>query len=118
MLKIAGAWKKQADESYVWSGNGSGTYDDPWWPSAASNSQDWWYIAYRINEGSSTYLTTSCHSMWHGYIPQANLADVKAGNFYIKATHTEFGKTRTYTTNKIFGQNDYNGYVNYNPKNE
>ncbi len=113
-------WEDESPTAFLWSANGAGTADDPWVP-GSSNSQDWWYISYVVNEtgGSSSQTTDGkCHHKWYGYIPVAHIEDIKAGNFYIEATHTEFGQTKVYRTNKIFGQKDYNGYANYLPKNE
>jgi hypothetical protein len=113
-------WEDESPTAFLWSANGAGTADDPWVP-GSSNSQDWWYISYVVNEtgGTSSQTTNGkCHHKWYGYIPVAHIEDIKAGNFYIEATHTEFGQTKVYRTNKIFGQKDYNGYANYLPKNE
>jgi hypothetical protein len=112
-------WRDFAPTAYTWRGQGSGTFDNPWYPSSA-NTQDWWYIAYMVNETTATGYQTinnTCHHKWYGYVPNASLNDIKAGNFYIEATHTEFGQTKVYRSNKIFGQDDYNGYMNYKPKN-
>ena len=113
-------WEDESPTAFLWSANGAGTADDPWVP-GSSNSQDWWYISYVVNEtgGTSSQTTNGkCHHKWYGYIPVAHIEDIKAGNFYIEATHTEFGQTKVYRTNKIFGPKDYNGYANYLPKNE
>ena len=114
------AWDNYAPEYFTWKGYGSGTKEDPWYPSNIKNSQDWWLIAYIVNEHSATSQQTtspSCNHKWVGYVPSSNMQDIKAGNFYIEATHTEFGKSRVYRSKKIFGQNDYNGYMNYKPVN-
>jgi hypothetical protein len=116
-------WVNPDPTVFTWNstyGRGTGECDNPWC-ATVGNSQDWWYIAYIINETASTNSQTtnnSCHHKWHCAIPVANLADIKEGNFYIEATHTEFGKTRVYRTNKIFDKDDYNGYMNYNAKNK
>lgn len=110
-------------DPFTWSttyGHGSGTIGDPW-ISTPGNSQDWWFISYIINETGATSTQTtdsSCHHKWHISITEAQKDAIQAGNFRIEATHDEFGQTRTYTTKKIFGQADYNGYINYNAKNE
>ena len=105
-------------DPFTWSttyGHGSGTEGDPW-ISTPGNSQDWWFISYIINETSATSTQTTnnyCHHKWHLSITEAQKNAIQAGNFRIEATHTEFDETRTYTTSKIFGQADYNGYINY-----
>ena len=114
-------WEEYTPKLFAWSsgGTGSGTAEDPWVP-GESNSQDWWYISYVVNETSAGEQTADgrCHHKWHSYIPVAHMENIKAGNFYVEATHTEFGQTKVYRTNKIFGPKDYNGYANYLPKNE
>ena len=112
-----GAWKDPAPTAFTWKGGGSGTYANPWCPSTSGNSQDWWYISYVVNETSATSTQTTngvCYHKWYGYIPDECMSHVRAGNFYVEATHTEFGVSRSYRTNKIFSQGDYNGYINYN----
>ena len=114
-------WESESPTKFEWAGSGSGTIEDPWRTSALSNSQDWWYIAYVVNETAATSGQTTdgkCHHKWYGYIPVVHMENIKSGNFYIEATHTEFGQTKVYRTNKIFGRNEYNGYINYKPKNE
>lgn len=56
--------------------------------------------------------------MWYYVLTSTQLNYINQGKFYIKATHKEFGVTKTYTTDKIFKHKDLNGYINYNAKNE
>ena len=114
-------------DKLAWGGNGgSGTAAKPWYPLGqyygySENSQDWWYIAYMANESSTLsaqVLNASCHHKWDCSLSSDQLNAIQSGNFYIEAIHTEFGVTRTYRTSKIFGKNDYNGYINYNEINQ
>ena len=101
---------------FTWKGSGSGTASDPWYPSSLKNSQDWWFISYIINEtGSTSSQTTnaSCSHMWYGSLTSTELDYINKGKFEIRATHTEFGVTRTYKSSKIFKMGDHNGYLNY-----
>ncbi len=107
----------------TWGGQrGDGTSSSPWYPigqdywNISPNSQDWWYIAYEANESTTTssqVMNNYCHHKWHCSLTSAQVTAIQEGNFHVEATHTEFGETRTYTTSKIFGQADYNGYINY-----
>ena len=111
------------EPSLTWGGQrGDGTSSSPWYPigkdywNISPNSQDWWYIAYEANESTSTssqVLNNHCHHKWDCSLTSAQVTAIQEGNFYVEATHTEFGETRTYTTDKIFGQADYSGYINY-----
>ena len=113
-------------EKLAWGGNGGqGTAEKPWYPLGqyygySENSQDWWYIAYEVNESTTTsaqVLSNHCHHKWDCSLTSNQLSAIQSGNFYIEATHTEFGVTRTYRTSKIFKQGDHNGYMNYKAPN-
>lgn len=111
-----GAWQDPAPTAFTWKGSGAGTAANPWRPSSGSNSQDWWYISYIVNEMAATSTQTTngvCGHKWYGYIPNESMAHIRSGNFYIEATHSEFGVIRTYRTSKIYTRKDYNGVINY-----
>ena len=111
-----GAWQDPSPTVFSWKGGGSGTVADPWCPTSSNNSQDWWYISYIVNETAATSTQTTngeCSHKWYGYIPNESMAHIRSGNFYIEATHSEFGVSRTYRTSKIYGRKDYNGVINY-----
>ena len=68
------------------------------------------------NESTSTssqVMNNYCQHKWHCSLTSAQVTAIQEGNFRVEATHTEFNETRTYTTSKIFGKADYNGYINY-----
>lgn len=122
------AWKNPSpsetddngNKPFTWSGSGSGTSTAPWYPSSYSNSQDWWYISYIINETSSgkQVANGSCHHMWYCELTSTQLNYINNGKFEIRAVHNEYGVTKTYKSSKIFTQKDHNGYMNYSEKNQ
>ena len=111
----AGAWVKNPSPfKFEWQGNGTSTFSEPWYPSDAGNSQDWWVVAYVINEDEAVSAQTSnssCHHMWRCPLTAEWLAAIERGDFYIEATHSEFGEVKNYKTTRIFDNDDYNDYV-------